>query len=98
MKNIAGKETKKLSFILSLVMKPKNINKESPPDDINKIGLKNKPTNNPKAPSISSIIIKRPRWFKLNRSNSLFICGEMKYEIEYPIKDKLENKTQESNK
>lgn len=98
MKNIAGKETKKLSFILILVMKPRNINKESPPDDINRMGLKNKPTNNPKAPSISNIIIKRPRCFKLNRSNSLVICGEMKYEIEYAIKDRLENKAQEINK
>lgn len=98
MKNIAGKEIKKLSFILILIMKPRNINRESPPDDINRMGLKNKPTNNPKAPSISSMVTKRPRCFKLKRSNSLSICGEMKYEIEYAIKDRLENKAQEVNK
>jgi len=79
-------------------MKPKNINNESPPDDISRIGLKNIPTNKPIAPSISKIIINRPICFKLNRSNSLFICGEMKYEIEYAIKDKLENKVREINK
>ncbi len=81
-----------------LVIKPNNINKESPPDDSSRMGLSNKPTNNPVAPSNSNIIIKRPRCFKLNRSNSLFIWGEMKYEIEYAIKDKLENKVQEINK
>lgn len=98
MKNIAGKETKKLSFLLTLVIKPKNISNESPLDDISRIGLKNIPTNNPMAPSISKIIINRPRCFKLNRLNSLFICGEMKYEIEYAIKDRPENKVQVINK
>jgi hypothetical protein len=97
MKNIAGKEIRKLSFDLILVIKPSIINKESPPDDISRMGLKNKPTNNPMAPSISNMIIKRPRDFKLNRSNSLFICGEMKYETEYAIKDRLENRAQEIN-
>lgn len=91
-------KTKKLSFSLILLMKPSSINKESPPDDISRMGLKNRPTNNPKAPSISKIIINRPKCFKLNRSNSLFICGEIKYEIEYAIKDRLENKAQEINK
>jgi hypothetical protein len=98
MKNIAGRDDKKLSFILILVRKPRNISKESPPDDISRIRLTNKPTNNPRAPSISNIIMKRPRCFKLNRSNSFFICGDMKYEIEYAIKERLENKVQKINK
>ncbi len=82
MYNIAGKDTMNPSFDLILVIKPSNINTERPADDINKMGLKNKPTNNPRAPITSKIIINIPRCFKLNRSNSLFICGEIKYEIE----------------
>ena len=95
---MAGEETKKLSFDLILVIKPSNINKASPPADISNIGVKSKPANNPKAPSISKIIINRPNFFNLNLSNSVFIWDEVKYEIEYPIKDKLEIKTQVSNK
>jgi len=91
---MAGKEIKKLSFDLILASKPSNINMASPPDDISRIGLKNRPTNKPKAPSISKIITNIPKSFKSNRSNSFFILGEIKYEIEYPAKEKLENKTQ----
>lgn len=70
---MAGKETKKLSFDLILVIKPNNINVASPADDISRAGLKNKPTNNPKAPSISKVITNIPNFFKSNLSNSLFI-------------------------
>ncbi len=70
---MAGEETKKLSFDLILVIKPSNINKASPPDDISSIGIKSKPANNPKAPRISKIIINRPNFFNLNLSNSVFI-------------------------
>ncbi len=70
---MAGEETKKLSFDLILVIKPSNINKASPPADISNIGVKSKPANNPKAPSISKIIINRPNFFNLNLSNSVFI-------------------------
>lgn len=51
----AGKETNKLSRDLILTIKPKNINRESPPDDNTRMGLKNRPTNNPMAPSICNI-------------------------------------------
>ena len=95
---MAGEEAKKLSFDLILVIKPNNINRASPPEDISNIGVKLKPANKPKAPSISKIITNSPKFFKLNLSNSDFIWGDVKYEIEYPIKDKLESKTQEINK
>ena len=58
---MAGKVTKKLSFDLILIIKPSNINIASPPEDIISKGLKNNPTNNPMAPSISRIIINTPR-------------------------------------
>ena len=70
---MAGNDTNKLSFDLILVIKPSNINKARPPDATSIIGLKNKPTNKPKAPSISKIITNIPSFFKSNRSNSLFI-------------------------
>lgn len=91
MKNTAGIVTKNLSFDLILTRKPSNIIIESPADDINKKGLKNKPTIKPMAPSSCKTITLKPKCFKLKRSNSLFINGEMKYEIEYIINDKLEN-------
>lgn len=72
-KNIAGKKAQKLSFDLILIIMASNINSASPPDDINKIGLKNKPTTTPMAPSISRIITTIPIFFSLNRSNSVFI-------------------------
>ena len=70
----------------------------SPPDDINKIGLNNNPINSPKAPRISKIIVRSPNFSTLKRLNSSFILGKIKYEIEYTIKEKLENITQEINK
>lgn len=82
MKNIAGKEAKKLSFTLILVIKPRNINKHRPPDDNSRIGFENNPTNNPQAPSICNEIINRLRCFRLNLWNSLAKWGEKKYEIE----------------
>lgn len=56
MKNNAGVEIKKLSFVLILVKTPKNISRASPADDRSKSGLKNKPTSKPTAPNISKII------------------------------------------
>lgn len=75
---MAGKETQRLSFDLILNTKPSNINVASPPDDISKIGLRNKPASSPIAPIISRIIVKRPNFSILNLLNSLFICGEIK--------------------
>ena len=95
---MAGKEIQRLSFILILTIKPSNINIASPPDDINKTGLKNKPTNSPIAPRISNRMVRSPNFSNLKRLNSFFIYGEIKYEIEYIKKDKLEIKTQEINK
>lgn len=78
MKNIAGTETYKLSFDFILVINPHSISSESPNDDMIRMGLKNKPTNNPMAPSNSMSVMNRPNPFRLNRSNSFFILGEIK--------------------
>lgn len=75
-----------------------NIIMASPPDDMSKISLNSNPISNPKAPKISKMIIRSPNFSRLKRLNSFFILGEMKYEIEYAIKERLENKTQEINK
>lgn len=95
---MAGNEALIPSFSLILVKNPSNIRTVSPPDAMSKIGLKNKPTNNPNAPNISKRIINNPRCSKLNRSNSFFIWGETKYETAYAMKDRLENRAHETNK
>ena len=70
---MAGKETKRLSFDLILIINPININTARPPDDNNNIGVKSKPANSPRAPSISKIITNTPNFFNLNLINSVFI-------------------------
>ena len=77
-KNIAGKETQRESFELILAIRASNNNKASPLDDINKMGLTNKPTNSPMAPIISKKIVNSPNFSNLKRLNSFFIWGEMK--------------------
>ena len=66
MKNIAGKEAKKLSFALIRVIKPRIINIQRPPEDNSNIGFKNNPNNTPKAPSICNEIINKLSCFILN--------------------------------
>ena len=80
-----------------LISKPRNIKRERPPEDINKIGLNIKPNNNPKAPKISKMITSRPNFPTFKRLNSFFISGETKYEIEYARKEKLDIKTHKIN-
>jgi len=77
-KNTAGKEIQILSFNFILTIKPKNISRPSPKEDIVKIGLNFSPTNNPVAPKNSKIIVNRPSFSKLNRLNSFFIWGDIK--------------------
>ena len=85
------------SLNLILIIKPRNINKASPPDDMSKIGLYNKPTNNPKAPKISRIIVNKPNFSTFKRLNSFFILGEIKYEIAYARKERLDIETHKIN-
>ena len=44
------------------------------------------------------MIIRKPNFSNLKRLNSIFICGEIKYEIEYARKERLDIKTHEINK
>jgi hypothetical protein len=44
------------------------------------------------------MIVRSPSFSILKRLNSFFIWGNMKYEIEYARKEKLDIKTQEKNK
>ena len=80
-----------------LNIKPININKASPPDDISKIVLNSKPTNKPIAPKISRIIVNKPNFSTFKRLNSFFILGEIKYEIAYARNERLDIETHKIN-
>ena len=67
-----------LSFNLILTNKPTNISNERPKDEISKIGLYISPTINPAAPKNSKTIVNSPIFSNPKRSNSFFICGEVK--------------------
>ncbi len=69
-----------LSFDFILIIKPDNISKARPIDDIIKIGLIFSPINRPMAPKSSNIMVNSPSLSKLNRLNSFFIWGVKKYE------------------
>ena len=77
-KNPAGKEIQRLSFIFILTIKPLNIRRLRPRADIDKIGLNMSPTISPVAPTNCKIMIKKPSLSNLNRLNSFFILGDMK--------------------
>ena len=80
-KNKAGKDIQKLSFIFILIATPKNINIARPPADINKIRGNFKPTSRPTAPNNSKPAVSVPAFSRPKRLNSLFICGDLKYAI-----------------
>ena len=69
-----------LSFDFILIIKPDNISKVRPIDDIIKIELNFSPINRPMAPKSSNIMVNSPSLSKLNRLNSFFIWGVKKYE------------------
>lgn len=77
-KSPTGKEIQILSFNFILTIKPHNMSRPSPKEDIVKMRLNFSPINNPVAPKNSKIIVNRPSFSKLNRLNSFFICGDMK--------------------
>lgn len=78
MKNKAGNETHKLSLILNLARKPKNISNARPPDEISKMEFIKNPTSNPSAPPISKTAVNFPNFPSPKRLNSLFIYGDIK--------------------
>ena len=80
-KNKAGKDIQKLSFIFILIATPKNINIAKPPAEINKIRGNFKPTSRPTAPNNSKTAVSVPAFSNPKRLNSLFICGDLKYAI-----------------
>ena len=59
-------------------MKPHNIRRPRPKDEIVKIGLNFSPTIKPVAPKNSNIIVNRPSFSISNRLNSFFMWGDMK--------------------
>ena len=67
-------------FVGILIIKPNNISKVRPIDDIIKIGVNFSPINRPMAPKSSNIMVNSPSLSKLNRLNSFFIWGDKKYE------------------
>lgn len=67
-----------LSFNFILIIKPINISKARPKDEIVKIGLNFSPIINPVAPKNSNAIISSPIFSKLNRLNSFFIWDVVK--------------------
>ena len=67
-----------LSFNLILTNNPANISNERPKDEINKIELYISPTIKPAAPKNSKTIVNRPIFSNPKRSNSFFICDEVK--------------------
>ena len=69
-----------LSFDFILIIKPNNISKVRPIDDIIKIGVNFSPINRPMAPKSSNIMVNSPSFSILNRLNSFFIWGDKKYE------------------
>lgn len=71
--NIEGNETIKLSFILILVITPKNINKLNPKEEIIKRTLILIPINTPIPPSNSSIPMSFVNFSKPNLVNSCCI-------------------------
>ena len=73
MKNSAGDEAHILSFIFNLTNTPRNISIASPPDEINKTGFNESPTNNPIAPRNCKMMVRRPNFSSLKRLNSFFI-------------------------
>ena len=91
-KKVAGRETQRLSLYFILIATPSNINKASPPAEISKISWNLKPSNSPNAPTISKIAVSAPAFSSPKRLNSLFIFGDLKYAIPYPIKERLEIK------
>ena len=76
---MAGKDIQRLSPIFILTAQPSSINRPSPADDINKIGLNLRPTSKPIPPNNSSIAVSTPTFSRPNRWNSSFMLGVTKY-------------------
>lgn len=72
-KKPAGKEIQILSFNFIRTIKPHNISRPRPKEDI----IKNKsyfnPSNKPVAPKNSNIIVNKPSFSRFSRLNSFFI-------------------------
>ena len=67
-----------LSFNFILAIKPNNISKARPKDEIIKIELNFSPTIKPVAPKNSKTIVNRPNFSNLNLLNSFFILDDVK--------------------
>lgn len=91
---MAGREIHKLSLVLILKIKAKNISKARPRDEMINSGLKYKPKIKPEAPKISSTMVNSPNFSTPRRLNASFMFGAVKYEVAYAKNDRLDIRMQ----